>query len=74
LLRIISYINNVKNKNKVMSEEKVELVNQLAFLVSLQEKVWQYHPNNPNAASVVDEYAQLQSEIEGIEIRLEGID
>jgi|TARA_B110000211_G_scaffold179658_1_gene203207 hypothetical protein len=74
LLRIISYINNVKNKNKVMSEEKVELVNQLAFLVSLQEKVWQYHPNNPNAVSVVDEYAQLQMEIEGVEIRLEGID
>ena len=49
---------------------KVELVNELAFLIGLQDKVWAYHPNNPNAKSIVDEYAQLQIDIEAIEKQL----
>ena len=53
---------------------KLELVNELAFLIGLQEKVWDYHPNNPDAKSVVDEYAQLQIDIEQIEEQLSKID
>ena len=53
---------------------KIELVNELGFLLGLQEKVWAYHPNNPDAKSIVDEYAQLQSEIEAIEEQLAKID
>ena len=53
---------------------KIELVNELGFLLGLQEKVWDYHPNNPDAKSIVDEYAQLQSEIEAIEEQLAKID
>jgi hypothetical protein len=53
---------------------KIELVNELGFLLGLQEKVWTYHPNNPDAKSIVDEYAQLQSEIEAIEEQLAKID
>ena len=53
---------------------KLELVNELAFLIGLQEKVWAYHPNNPNAKSVVDEYAQLQIDIEAIEKSLKELD
>ena len=53
---------------------KVELINELSFLVGLQNKVWDYHPNNPNAKSIVDEYAQLQIDIEAIEEQLEKID
>ena len=55
-------------------ELKFELINELAFLVGLQQKAWDYHPNNPNAKSIVDEYAQLQSEIEAIEEQLAKID
>lgn len=51
-------------------ELKVELINQLSFLLELQEKVWKYHPNNPNAKSVVDEYTQLQTEIKEVEEKL----
>tara|TARA_R110000796_G_scaffold182264_1_gene298814 strand:+ start:259 stop:444 length:186 start_codon:yes stop_codon:yes gene_type:complete len=51
-------------------ELKVELINQLSFLMELQEKVWKYHPNNPNSSNVVDEYSQLQIEIEEIEEQL----
>ena len=51
-------------------ELKVELINQLSFLMELQEKVWKYHPNNPDASNIVDEYAQLQIEIEEIEEQL----
>ena len=53
---------------------KLELVNELAFLIGFQEKVWDYHPNNPDAKSVVDEYAQLQIDIEAIEKQLSKID
>ncbi len=51
-------------------ELKVELINQLSFLMELQEKVWKYHPNNPNSYNVEDEYAQLQIEIDEIEKQL----
>ncbi len=49
---------------------KLELINDLAFLVGLQQKVWVYHPNNPDAKSIVDEYDQLQIDIEAIETQL----
>ena len=53
---------------------KVELINELSFLIGLQEKAWKYHPNNPNATSIVDEYAQLQIDIEAVEKALKDID
>jgi len=53
---------------------KIELVNELSFLLGLQEKVWRYHPNNPNAVNVVDEYAKLQIDIESIEEQLKQMD
>ena len=56
-----------------MNELKNELVNELAFLSGLKDKVWKYHPNNPDRVSVVDEYAQLQMEIEEIEERLDQL-
>ena len=55
-------------------ELQVELINELAFLIGLQEKVWKYHPNNPNATSIVDEYAQLQIDIEAVEKALKDVD
>ena len=53
---------------------KIELINELAFLLELQSKVWDYHPNNPNAKNVVDEYSQLQVEIDAIEEQLNKAD
>ena len=55
-------------------ELKVELINELSFLMGLQEKVWKYHPNNPKAHSIVDEFAQLQMDIDDIEKQLSKID
>ena len=56
-----------------MNELKNELVSELAFLSGLKDKVWKYHPNNPDKVSVVDEYAQLQMEMEEIEERLDQL-
>jgi len=56
-----------------MNELKNELVSELAFLSGLKDRVWKYHPNNPDRVSVVDEYAQLQMEIEEIEERLDQL-
>ena len=58
----------------VNKDLKLELINELAFLLELQHKAWAYHPNNPNAKSIVDEYAQLQMDIEAIEKQLEEVD
>tara|TARA_B110000503_G_scaffold121274_1_gene184706 strand:+ start:59 stop:235 length:177 start_codon:yes stop_codon:yes gene_type:complete len=56
-----------------MNELKNELISELAFLSELKDKVWKYHPNNPDKVSVVDEYAQLQMEMEEIEERLDQL-
>ena len=57
-----------------MKEIKEELVNELVFLNKLQERAWQYHPNNPNRVSIVDEYAQLQKDIDVVEEKLDQLD
>ena len=58
----------------VNKDLKLELINELAFLLELQHKAWAYHPNNPDAKSIVDEYAQLQIDIEAIEKQLAKTD
>jgi len=58
----------------VNKDLKLELINELAFLLDLQHKAWAYHPNNPDAKSIVDEYAQLQIDIEAIEKQLAKTD
>ncbi len=58
----------------VNKDLKLELINELAFLLELQSKAWAYHPNNPDAKSIVDEYAQLQIDIEAIEKQLAKTD
>jgi len=58
----------------VNKDLKLELINELAFLLELQHKAWAYHPNNPDAKSIVDEYAQLQIDIEAIEKQLKKTD
>jgi hypothetical protein len=53
---------------------KTELVNELAFLVGVQEKIWEYHPNNPNGKDIVEVFNQIQEDIEVIEEQLKQID
>tara|TARA_B100000497_G_scaffold123253_1_gene155589 strand:+ start:229 stop:402 length:174 start_codon:yes stop_codon:yes gene_type:complete len=55
----------------VEMEDKVELVNQLVMLINIQEKVWTYHPDNPNGVDIKEEYSRLQQEIEEITSRLD---
>ena len=55
-------------------DSKVELINELAFLLEIREKVWRYHPNNPKPKSAIEEYDQVQIEISQIEKLLEEID
>jgi iron-sulfur cluster repair protein YtfE (RIC family) len=52
--------------------DKVELVNQLVFLINIQEKVWRYHPDNPNPIDVREEYNRLQEEIKDITNQLDN--
>tara|TARA_R110000796_G_scaffold61278_5_gene141960 strand:- start:1363 stop:1554 length:192 start_codon:yes stop_codon:yes gene_type:complete len=59
---------------EVEEVQKQELVNELIFLTGLKESVWMYHPDNPNASSIVDEYNQLQKEMESIEEKINQLD
>ena len=52
---------------------KAELVNELSFLTGLQEKLWRYHPNNPDSKDIADEYIKLQIEIEEISCQLDEL-
>ena len=49
---------------------RIEKLNDLAFLVGLQGRVWKYHPDNPKAVDVKEEYTSLQKEIDEIEKEL----
>lgn len=49
---------------------RIDILNELVFLVELQSKVWRYHPNNPDAINVEDEYTSLQKEIDILEKKL----
>jgi len=53
---------------------KVELINELSFLLEIRERVWRYHPDNPKPNSAVEEYDQVQKEIKSINKALEEID
>ncbi len=62
---------DLESRNK--SEERISLINEMVFLTGLQEKLWKYHPNNQDKVNVVDEYAQLQMDIDDIERKIEKL-
>jgi hypothetical protein len=53
------------------TEEEVELINELMFLTEIADKVWKYHPKNPNKVDVVEEMETLKGEIHLVEMKLE---
>jgi|TARA_B110000977_G_C10950095_1_gene444300 hypothetical protein len=50
---------------------KIELVNELAFLINIQEKIWQYHPDNKDQVDVIKEYSRIEEEIKVITNQLD---
>jgi hypothetical protein len=52
------------------SEKEVELINELIFLTEIADKVWKYHPKNPNRVNVEEEMDALKGEINLVEMKL----
>jgi hypothetical protein len=41
-------------------EKYAELVNDRISVATIQDEIWRYHPNNPNAIKVEEAYAELE--------------
>ena len=56
-----------------MTQEKVDLINRLMEIEERIEELWEFHPDNPNAIDVVDEFNKLQRDASGIEDYLQTL-
>ena len=56
-----------------MTQEKVDLINRLMEIEERIEELWEFHPDNPNAIDIVDEFNKLQRDASGIEDYLQTL-
>jgi hypothetical protein len=56
-----------------MTQEKVDLINRLMEIEERIEELWEFHPDNPDAIDVVDEFTKLQRDASGIEDYLQTL-
>ena len=56
-----------------MTQEKVDLINRLMEIEDRIEELWEFHPDNPDAIDVVDEFNKLQRDASGIEDYLQTL-
>ena len=56
-----------------MTQEKVDLINRLMEIEERIEDLWEFHPDNPDAIDVVDEFNKLQRDASGIEDYLQTL-
>ncbi len=56
-----------------MTQEKADLINRLVEIEDRIEELWEFHPDNPDAIDVVDEFNKLQRDASGIEDYLQTL-
>ena len=56
-----------------MTQEKADLINRLMEIEDRIEELWEFHPDNPDAIDVVDEFTKLQRDASGIEDYLQTL-
>ena len=56
-----------------MTEEKADLLNRLMEIEERLGDLWEFHPDNPDAVDVMDEFTKLQRDAAGIESYLETL-
>tara|TARA_R110002153_G_scaffold100958_1_gene237045 strand:- start:43 stop:234 length:192 start_codon:yes stop_codon:yes gene_type:complete len=61
-------------KKQTLEQKRESLINNLIYLAALKETLWGYHPNNPKKIDVVASYDNLESEIVGIENKLDKLE
>ena len=48
-----------QEKGKTVYATRIELINELAFLTSITERIWKYHPINPSGVNIIDDYRRV---------------
>jgi len=56
-----------------MTQEKADLMNRLFEIEERIGDLWEFHPDNPDAINVVDEFTEAQREAATIEAYLETL-
>ena len=56
-----------------MTEEKGDLMNRLFEIEERIAELWEFHPDNPDAVDVMEEFIKLQRDAAGIESYLETL-
>ncbi len=56
-----------------MTQEKGDLMNRLFEIEERIAELWEFHPDNPDAVDVIEEFTKLQRDAAGIESYLETL-
>ena len=56
-----------------MTQEKEDLMNRLFEIEERIAELWEFHPDNPDAVDVIEEFTKLQRDAAGIESYLETL-
>ena len=56
-----------------MTQEKADLINRLMEIEERIEELWEFHPDNPDAIDVIEEFNKLQRDASGIEDYLQTL-
>jgi len=56
-----------------IDQKKADLVNDLIFLLNIEDELWRYHPENPKKINVEDEWITIKDKIQVIENELKQL-
>jgi hypothetical protein len=57
-----------------LEELKTKCINQILYLTQLKDRIWKYHPENPNFINPITQYNSIRESIKLINKEIEGID
>jgi len=56
-----------------IDQKKADLVNDLIFLLNIEDELWRYHPENPKKVNVEAEWITIKDKIQAIENELKQL-
>jgi hypothetical protein len=56
-----------------IEQKKADLVNDLIFLLNIEDELWRYHPENPSKVKVEVEWIDIKNKIQVVENELKQL-
>jgi hypothetical protein len=56
-----------------IDQKKADLVNDLIFLLNVEDELWRYHPENPKKINVEAEWITIKDKIQSVENELKQL-